>query len=146
MPSDSQHPYGQPAAPYGQPYPAAQGPAYAVWGQRVLATLIDSVVVAFAPWLFFIFTIVTSEVTEPAFGEPTSEPSGPGYVALLVGGALYLALWFWNRIHRQGTTGQSVGKKVLGIRLVSQTTGQPVGRGTVFLREIAHVADRKSVV
>ena len=25
--------------------------------------------------------------------------------------------------------------------LVSQTTGQPVGRGTVFLREIAHVAD-----
>lgn len=141
MSSDAQHPYGQPASPYSQPYPAPQGPAYASWGQRVLATLIDSAVVAFVPWLFFIFALVTSEVTEHAFREPTSEPSGPGYVALVVGSVLYVALWFWNRIHRQGTTGQSVGKKVLGIRLVSQTTGQPVGRGTVFLREIAHVAD-----
>jgi uncharacterized RDD family membrane protein YckC len=52
-----------------------------------------------------------------------------------------LAIWLWNRVFKQGRTGQSVGKKAMGIRLVEERTGQPVGPGMSFVREIVHVVD-----
>ncbi len=77
--------------------------------------------------------------------EGTGDPSGAGAA---VGGVLialgYLAafgLQLWNRVFRQGRTGQSWGKKIVGIRLVAEHTGQPVGAGLAFGREICHVLD-----
>jgi uncharacterized RDD family membrane protein YckC len=47
----------------------------------------------------------------------------------------------WNSGYRQGTTGQSLGKEVLGTKLVSAGTGAPIGFGPAFVRQIAHVID-----
>ena len=58
-----------------------------------------------------------------------------------LGGILSLVFWIWNRVIQQGRTGQSVGKMAMKIVLVSSRTGNPVGAGTAFIREIAHIVD-----
>ncbi len=40
-----------------------------------------------------------------------------------------------------GGQGQSLGKKVLGMRLLSEETGQPIGTLNAFLRDICHIVD-----
>jgi uncharacterized RDD family membrane protein YckC len=47
----------------------------------------------------------------------------------------------WNYCIKQGRTGYTVGKGVLGIKLIKQDTGQPMGAGLSFVRQIAHVVD-----
>jgi uncharacterized RDD family membrane protein YckC len=118
-------PYGQqPGSWYGQPPPgygpqAAAG-AYANWGQRAGAYLID-----IAP--IIVLDIVSIAVRSAA-------------VTLV----FYLAILAWsiyNRWYLAGTTGQSLGKKAVGIRLVKESTGQPVGAGMAFVRDLAHFVD-----
>jgi uncharacterized RDD family membrane protein YckC len=59
------------------------------------------------------------------------------FLAILV----VLAYAVWNRWILTGRTGQSLGKKVIGIKLVSEQTGQPVGPALAFVRDIAHFVD-----
>jgi uncharacterized RDD family membrane protein YckC len=59
----------------------------------------------------------------------------------LIFSILALAVVIYNRWIQAGKTGQSWGKKVLGIRLVSEQTGQPIGAGMAFLRDICHFVD-----
>ncbi|OXM62931.1 RDD family protein [Amycolatopsis vastitatis] len=139
QPQPGQAPYGQPGpygqqAPFGQPAQFGQqgspfGPPrnYANWGQRAGAYLIDISPVLVLDLLALVLT---------ASGART------------VGGLLYglgalagLGWSIYNRWIQQGNTGQSLGKRVLGIKLVSEQTGQPVGVGTAFLRDLAHIAD-----
>ncbi len=40
-----------------------------------------------------------------------------------------------------GGQGQSIGKKVLGMMLISEETGQPIGTLNAFLRDICHIVD-----
>jgi len=47
----------------------------------------------------------------------------------------------YNRWYQAGTTGQSLGKKVLKLRLVSEETGQPIGMLMAFVRDICHIID-----
>jgi uncharacterized RDD family membrane protein YckC len=42
---------------------------------------------------------------------------------------------------RQGRTGYTLGKTVVGIRLVGATSGQPLGAGMAFLRQLMHFVD-----
>jgi uncharacterized RDD family membrane protein YckC len=46
----------------------------------------------------------------------------------------------WNR-WIMGGQGQSIGKKVVGMRLLSEETGQPIGTLNAFLRDICHFVD-----
>lgn len=87
------------------------------------------------------FALATAETTTDAFGNAQAVPNAAGIVAMVMAFILYIGVWVWNRVLRQGKTGQSVGKQILKIRLVRTTTGQPVGAGTAFLREICHVLD-----
>jgi len=48
---------------------------------------------------------------------------------------------FYNRCILMGTTGQSWGKRFVGIRLVSGVTGEPIGVGNAIARELAHIVD-----
>jgi uncharacterized RDD family membrane protein YckC len=48
---------------------------------------------------------------------------------------------FYNRWYQAGTTGQSLGKKVLNLRLVSEETGQPIGTLMAGVRDICHIID-----
>ncbi|MGB6454785.1 MAG: RDD family protein [Streptosporangiaceae bacterium] len=93
--------------------------AYANWGQRVLAYLIDV-----APVIIVIFVLARISV------------------ALLVIGWLVGLGWsIYNRWYLGGTTGQSIGKKALNIRLVSEESGQPIGMLMAFVRDICHIVD-----
>jgi uncharacterized RDD family membrane protein YckC len=51
-----------------------------------------------------------------------------------------LAYSIWNR-WILGGQGQSLGKRVVGIRLLSEETGQPIGTLNAFARDICHFVD-----
>ena len=101
---------------------AADNPAvtYANWGQRVGAYLIDYVPI-------FVLEIIG------AISRNT-------FVILLVGLAS-LAWWIYNRCLVAGRTGQSLGKRTLNLRLISENTGEPIGGGMAFARDICHILD-----
>ncbi|MER5519134.1 RDD family protein [Streptomyces sp. NPDC002763] len=106
--------YGYPQQGYGAT------PPYANWGQRFLGTLVDGLVFL-VPYILVIV------------GKDT-----PALAA--IGGLALLGLAIWQLI-MEGRTGQTVGKKALGIRLVKEATGQPIGVGMAFVRRIAHILD-----
>ncbi|MFC9847355.1 RDD family protein [Streptomyces sp. NPDC060223] len=111
---------GQPG--YGYPQQPGYGaqPPYANWGQRFLGTLVDMLVFAVP----YILVIVGKDT--PAL--------------VLVGALALLGLVIWQLI-QEGRTGQTVGKKALGIRLVREIDGQPLGVGMAFVRRLAHFLD-----
>ena len=155
-------PYGAPAPQYGappgypaygtpppqmgypiygdQPVPYRGAPTYAHWGLRVGALLID--LLAFIP--YWVGAFLSGFLSTPAYdqyGQPTvlSSPAGDG--ALVVGGLVSLGLWVWNRGFLQARTGQSLGKKVVGLRLAREATGMNVGVVRALLRDLAHWFD-----
>jgi uncharacterized RDD family membrane protein YckC len=107
------------ADPY-TPYTAVPtASAYANWGQRVLAYLVDIAPIIILEIIFFRINAA---------------------VGLLI--ALASLVWtIYNRWYQAGTTGQSLGKKVLRLRLVSEETGQPIGMLMAFVRDICHIVD-----
>jgi uncharacterized RDD family membrane protein YckC len=118
----------------------------------VLASLIDSLLtlIGLVPYIAGIPLLVAGlpgREYDPVTG--TYQSAGDGDGALVGGGIALMVLGFvvmvaiglWNRVFKQGRTGQSVGKKAMGIKLVEERTGQPVGAGMSFVREIVHVVD-----
>ncbi|MBE1486426.1 RDD family protein [Plantactinospora soyae] len=106
---------------------------YAHWGSRVGAALIDGLVVLPFSILAFVFSGMGTDAE-------TGQVSGPGplyYVFLLLG----LLVSAYNRWYLTGKTGQSWGKKALGISLIDEAGGQPIGMGKAFVRELAHFVD-----
>jgi uncharacterized RDD family membrane protein YckC len=66
--------------------------------------------------------------------------SALGVLVSLVAYLGALAYWIVQLI-KQGNTGQTVGKKVIGLKVVKEETGQPIGGGMSVVRAIAHFAD-----
>ncbi|WP_297739069.1 RDD family protein [Nocardioides sp.] len=152
--SSPQEPYGQPTQnPYGDQYAqggygAPQHAQFAHWGKRVGAYLIDGLILAAAMLPYYIGAGMaaggaTTEI-DPITGQPTTtmgETSGLGLALMGLGFVLYLAVFIWNICIKQGKTGYSVGKGVMGIKLVKAETGQPIGAGMSFVRQLAHIID-----
>jgi uncharacterized RDD family membrane protein YckC len=101
------------------PAPSASSVAYANWGQRVGAYLIDVLPVV-------ILDTIGREI---------------GFGVYAVFALIGLAFTVYNRWYLGGTTGQSLGKKALGLRLISEQSGQPIGPLMAFLRDICHILD-----
>jgi uncharacterized RDD family membrane protein YckC len=132
------------------PPPAAAGPAlpkeaYTPWGTRVLAWLIDFIPLAILEgigWGLLLGTQETACVTDTSeydLGEfCASGASTLGQVSIAVTGILALVYWIWNLGYRQGTTGSSIGKSIMKFKIVNEKTGQPVGFGMSFLREVIY--------
>jgi uncharacterized RDD family membrane protein YckC len=116
------------------------------FGQRALAYLIDFAInlIGLIPTIIGIIMLVASapDLQTDELGNITS--SGDGSTGLAVTGGLFIALgfvlgigiWLWNRVFKMGRTGQSVGKKAIGLYLLDDKTGQPIGAGMCFLREL----------
>ena len=47
----------------------------------------------------------------------------------------------YNRWYKGGTTGQTIGRGVAGVKLIKEATGQPIGMGMAFVRDLAHIVD-----
>ena len=60
---------------------------------------------------------------------------------ILLSGLVYLGFYIWNIFIKQGRTGYTIGKGILGIKLISEQTGQPIGAGKAFLRQLCHILD-----
>ncbi|MFF7966183.1 RDD family protein [Streptomyces sp. NPDC007903] len=124
--------YGYPQAPpvpqqggYGYPQQPGYGyqqPQYANWGMRFLSRLIDSLLYLVP----YILVMVGGAKSIPAL-------MIIGYIALI-------GLFVWQVI-QEGKTGQTVGKKVVGTRTLKEETGQPLGGGMAFVRQLAHFID-----
>ncbi len=91
---------------------------HASWQQRVAATLIDGSV--FAPALVAVFL-------SPLVG-----------LILVVAAAAFSS---WQTCYRQGQSGQTSGKRRVGIFLVDEITLAPIGTRRATLRQLAHIID-----
>ena len=115
----------------------------ASWGQRVGATLIDFLVVSplLIGGMVALFRSVKPATYDGAGNVVTlGGPTGTGIFTLLLCYAGVLAVSLWQ-LYRQGTTGQTIGKRAAGIRVLKQSTLQPTGFGGAFVRALAHVVD-----
>ncbi|MEU8681542.1 RDD family protein [Streptomyces sp. NPDC048611] len=159
-----QQAYGYPqqaAAPYGQPMPGMGMPTgYASWGARVGAYLIDYLIAGLLPTILYIVGIAmsasaaTSSIPDTSACSPSdqqcytdalnraSESSSPaGAIICTVLAALIAMGAGIFLLVKEGNTGQTPGKKALNIRVVKETTGQPLGFGMAFVRKLCHALD-----
>jgi uncharacterized RDD family membrane protein YckC len=131
--------YAQPG--YGQAMAVRND--YAPWGRRVGAYLIDFIPTLVGELIFFIgYAIFISNVAQASANGAT--PSGAGVVPMVIGFIVLLAALGWqiyNRWITAGKTGQSLGKRVMKIALISEETGQPIGALNAFLRDLVHILD-----
>lgn len=139
-----------PAYPPGYgAYPTMQSSAplnpavYASWPRRVAAALIDSLpgYLLSIPWVVA-YVLFLRAITQSQYG--TTPSLGAAVTWMVVGTALWLVNLGWaiyNRWLRGGRTGQSLGKRVLHIWLISEQTRQPIGALNAFLRDLVHVVD-----
>lgn len=123
------HPPHASPAPGNVAYSDAGVPAS--WIQRVLAYLID----AFAP------AIVIFVVTGILGGILGAISGALGTLVSLLAPLALLGWLVYNYGVLQGRTGYSVGKGIIGIRLVDAATGQPVGPGMAIARWFVHILD-----
>ncbi len=131
----------------GAPVPAPGLPqeAYTPWITRVWAYLIDLVpllILEGIGWALFLGTSETACVTDTSeynLGDfCTSRASTIGVVSIAITSILAIVYWIWNLGYRQGTTGSSIGKGIMKFKIVNEKTGQPVGFGMSFVRELIY--------
>lgn len=162
-------PYGQPGAPYGQQAPYGQPGyqqgyqqgypqtpygqqgypppyPYSHWIKRVGARLIDGLIamaILIPAYIGLFWALSDLETTTDQFGNSTTTGDvQPGGIVLMIVFALAsIGFSIWNVFIRQGRTGYSIGKSVLGIKLIGEVDGQPIGGAMAFVREICHILD-----
>jgi uncharacterized RDD family membrane protein YckC len=106
-----------PAPPPAAPQPAAQGASgpRANFGQRLVAYLIDLILIAIVGGIAFAVDVTL------------------GYIVYIVLGLVYFAYF-------EGSgSGQTIGKKLLKIRVIDFNTGGPIGFGRALVRYIARI-------
>ena len=111
---------------------------YASWTSRVLATVVDGLVLG---GLFFLVAGAphgsdTFLLPVPVFGSDAVSLAGTSWAtrAVLLVVVLLLVL-------AQAYGGASPGKRIVGIAVVDDQTGRPVGLALTLLRSLAHLLD-----
>ncbi|MDH6140775.1 putative RDD family membrane protein YckC [Kitasatospora sp. GP30] len=143
--------YAQPQPAYG--YAPVPPPVLANWGSRVGGWFIDALIIGLPVGIGFVVSQVTATtVTTPGYcppdalpsdciaGTSSSVPSSGGLAVLAICALISLALGIWQLVN-EGSTGQTLGKKTVGIRLVREHDGRPLGFGMAFVRKLAHFLD-----
>ena len=94
--------------------------SYASYGRRAGAFIIDSLLVWIPPFIIgglgiaFLF----------------SDMARPVGIVLIVVAIFWIPVTvIWNYVIKQGKSGQTFGKARVGIKLVKEETGQPIGGG-----------------
>ncbi|MDI6909328.1 RDD family protein [Nocardioides sp.] len=109
--------------------PADDESGFAHFGERAAGHVIDQMITAPGTLLFAAGLVAL-------FFDPQV-----GALLFALGLVFAVVLPVYNRVFRQGATGQTWGKSVTGIRLVSEQSGLPIGATAAFVREILHVVD-----
>lgn len=149
-PPPSPEPQGWGAPP---PYASApQAAQHASWGSRLGAYLIDSLIAMlfFIPGIIYFFAgpkenrlcHVNSSGAVEFGGYNNAICRGPSGSTVAIAVLLYLAglvVYVLIRAKAEGSTGQTIGKKALGIKTVDATTGQPIGTGRAVGRFFSYI-------
>ena len=93
------------------------------WGQRVLGALAD--------WVFWVVPLIIL------------------YILAGIAGSFFIAAigWLWSIAAsvylaiQLGQYGSTPGMRLIGLKCISKTTGQPIGAGMGVVRAIAHFVD-----
>ncbi len=123
---------------YSPPPPPAGGDPAAGGASDVPANLADPVkrlVAALIDAAIPIVIIIVSAILGGILGNANG---GLGVLVVVVGYLGALGFTIYNMIVTQGKTGQTVGKKMQGIKVVGEATGQPLGVGMAFVRYLVH--------
>lgn len=150
------YPQGGYQQPYGMmpPYPTAPMgmPPLASWGARLGARLLDGLMVMLVPnglflagYLRISFRLANSWQKCDDAGIPRDSCPRPGVptssiILMLVGGVLMLAATLFL-CYREGATGQTPGKRIVGIRVLRERDGSSMGFGMAFGRRLLHILD-----
>jgi uncharacterized RDD family membrane protein YckC len=114
---------------------------FAAWHERFLAYVID---VGPLVILYFVLAFFDPDTEMYSAADPGRSSSGVSVEVSGLPAALHLFVtiaWFvYNWLIRQGSTGQTVGKKVMDIAVLD-ASHRPIGPGMTFVRQIAHVLD-----
>ena len=132
--------WGVPPAPTADAVPAQ----FAGFGARLGALLLDGIfsLLALIPAGVVAGILLATAPTQrysttDAYGYTTlSDGPAIGFILAAVAVVTLTAVLFsvWNQVLRQGRTGQTLGKKVSGIKVVGRQDGQPIGSGRAFGR------------
>ncbi|MFE2601698.1 RDD family protein [Streptomyces sp. NPDC059396] len=120
--------------PGAPPVPAVPAPVgLAGWEDRAYATLLD---IAVGVSLIQLYYLMLSSVGW--LGQAAVWLAGGDYETVVDGGywALSLVWWGWQWALR-GRTGQSLGQRLIGVRVVDIQTRRPIGPG----RSLTHALD-----
>ncbi|HYI45511.1 MAG TPA: RDD family protein [Actinomycetota bacterium] len=151
-PGGTTPPGGAPPPPPAAPPPGvtdtynrkkdSQGRPLAEWWKRVVAYIIDSVVVGIPAWILAgIFSIGAESAIEvdPTTGQITG---GGGFLAAYMGSILLTwALGVAYYVYfNGGEKGQTVGKMAMKIAVRDEATGGPIGYGKAAVRYLVIIA------
>ncbi|MCZ0730830.1 RDD family protein [Mycolicibacterium iranicum] len=119
--------------------------AYTRWLTRVGAFVIDGTPVLVG-WVIWEVVAVASAPTECVTYDNggvacTALHSPEGDIAGVLAVIVTIVYLGWNFGYRQGRSGSSLGKSVMGFRVVSENTWQPIGFGGSALRQALHLID-----
>ena len=102
-----------------------------VTGRRVLAIIVDGLLVGIPTSLISMLFFGTSSV----YGSSTTDASQVGFVSLS------LVVFFLYYTLLEGYLGQTVGKMLLGIKVVREDTGGVPGVGAAAIRTVLRLID-----
>lgn len=164
--SPQSSPYGTPGAPPAYPGPGGSDPnkpgskawvqqrfgRTAEFSDRILPGIIDALIASAAaliPVILGIALIVAGipDTYDCGYLDADScEVPGSGSGGLIALGVILIllsvlisfAVAFWNRVWRVTKTGQSIGKKLNGLKVIDGSSGGNPSLGPAFLRELIH--------
>ena len=142
QPAQLSDPYRPPAPPYGYGVSASEpldvlGRPFATWWQRVVALLIDTLVIWVPGTIILgIVDATTSTTIVDTFTGSTHRyvpsPFNLTWAVVVAAQIIYLSTLDGHS--------QTVGKRVLGIAVRAQSSGQPIGFGRALGRWFIYVA------
>lgn len=95
--------------------------------KRLIAAVVDIAIVFGIIIVAFILGAILGNVS-----------SALGVLFLIAGYLGAIGFSIYNQVVTQGNTGQTIGKKMQGIKVVGEATGAPLGVGGAFIRWLIH--------
>jgi uncharacterized RDD family membrane protein YckC len=108
--------------------------------QRGVAFFIDKIILYFISLILFFMGILAMSLGFQSYGfvfstETLTEVTGTFVISCYIMTILLNVMYF---TYFHGTTGQTLGKKALGLKVV-QSTGEPMTLGIAFLRWVGYI-------
>ncbi len=126
------------------------GPPFASFGSRLGALLIDGFIMAILPAIAVIALIAGPKGDRHlcTINDELKTCRNPTTLSWTIFGLVLAAgviFAIYYQVFLVGRTGQTVGRKAVGIKVVDKNTGQPIGPGRAFVRYLVQSVASGSV-